>query len=205
MELIVSLVRHGVTEWNKVHRYQGQTDVPLSDDGRVQAELLATRFRSSAITSWVSSDLSRAAETADIVARLHPEASIQRDPAWREMHLGDLEGEMAQNVRDSYPELMKRWLESPSGIHMPGGESLLVLQERVWAALEALRESEGSGHIAVFSHGFAIISVLCRVLGIELDSFRRLWIDPTGVSQLERRRGAWIVRCINDTGHLAAK
>jgi broad specificity phosphatase PhoE len=202
MELIVSLVRHGVTEWNKVHRYQGQTDVPLSDDGRAQAEQLAARFGSQTITSWVSSDLSRAAETADIVARLHPGATIQRDAAWREMHLGQLEGKMAQDVRDSYPELMKRWQERPSGMQMPGGESFVVLQERVWTALERLREGEGTGHIAVFSHGFAIISVLCRVLGMELDSFRRLWIDPTGVSQLERRRGAWIVRSINDTGHL---
>jgi len=200
--MIVSLVRHGVTEWNKVHRYQGQTDVPLSDDGREQARRLGERFRSSSISRWVSSDLCRASETADIVASAYGDVSIRRDTQWRELALGDLEGEMAADVRNNYPELMSQWLEEPSQIRMPGGESLVELQERVWQAFTRLDVSEKEEHVVVFSHGFAIISLLCRVLGMELDSFRRLWIDPTGVSRLEYQRDKWIVRYVNDTGHL---
>ena len=200
--MIVSLVRHGVTEWNKVHRYQGQTDVPLSDDGRVQAEQLSKRFESIEINGWVSSDLSRAAETADIVASKHSNVAIRRDPMWRELALGDLEGEMASAVRDNYPELMASWLEAPSTLSMPGGESLIELQERIWQAFQKLEFPHDNAHIVVFSHGFAILSLLCRVLEMELDSFRKLWIDPTGVSRLEFQRGSWGVRYVNDTGHL---
>ena len=200
--MIVSLVRHGVTEWNKVHRYQGQTDVPLSDDGRVQAQRLAERFRATKISGWVSSDLSRAAETADIVASNHAGVKIAREAAWRELALGELEGEMAADVRANHPKLMQTWLQTPSQIVMPGGESLVELQERIWQAFESLEFADEKDHIVVFSHGFAILSLLCRVLGMDLDSFRRLWIDPTGVSQLENQKGSWLVRFINDTGHL---
>ena len=200
--MIVSLVRHGVTEWNKVHRYQGQTDVPLSDDGRSQAKRLAERFQSMEINGWVSSDLSRAAETADIVASHHSGVTIRRDSAWRELALGDLEGEMATDVKRNHPELMAAWLEAPSQIAMPNGESLVELQERIWKAFNALEFPRDEGHIVVFSHGFAILSLLCRVLEMDLDAFRRLWIDPTGVSRLEYQRGAWLVRSVNDTSHL---
>jgi broad specificity phosphatase PhoE len=99
---------------------------------------------------------------------------------------------------------MGLWQESPSIVQMPGGESLVALQTRLRGAFDALADGGAEGQIVVVTHGFAILSLLTHLLGIELDSFRRLWIDPTGISRVERRGGRWVVRCINDTGHLGS-
>ena len=204
--MIVSLARHGVTEWNLIHRYQGQTDVPLNNQGQLQAQQLAARFESQAIDGLVASDLRRAVDTAAHVGGTQrpQKLNVQQDPRWRELHLGELEGMDAAQAQASYPEVFEKWLTAPKGLQMPAGESLQELQSRVWEAFNELEFSHREAHIVVVSHGFAILSLLCRILSIDLNAFRSLWIDPTGVSRLEFNRGRWTARYINDTGHLSA-
>jgi len=175
--------------------------VPLSDEGRQQAGHLARRFSGDDITRLLSSDLSRAVETVQIIGKGR-DLKLGTDAAWREMALGELEGCLAADVRRDNPELMKLWRERPSEVQMPGGEAFAALQTRIRGAFDALAEGEAEGEIVVVTHGFAILSLLTHLLGLELDSFRRLWIDPTGISRIERRAGRWVVRSINDTGHL---
>ncbi len=197
----ILLVRHGETEWNKTRRFQGQTDVPLNDHGRAQARALAKRLAPIEFSHVVSSDLSRARETAEIITAGRG-LTLTQDPDWRELALGDLEGLYADEVIAQHPEVMKIWKRAPQEVTMPGGEALGPMQERVWSAFERLPALEEGQTALVVAHGFALISLLCRVLSIELAAFRHLWLDSTGISELERTSERTIVRRINDTAHL---
>lgn len=195
------LVRHGETIWNATGRCQGHSDVPLSDHGRRQAQALSNRLVGIAFAAAWCSDLCRATETARILVAgrgLTP----QEDPRLREIALGEWEGLLLAEVAERYPDARRRWLEDPGGHTVPGGESLSQVQRRVAAALDDLRQRHQGEHVLVVSHGFATLSYLCHVLELPLATFRRLWLDPTGVSEVRfGRRGAVLAR-LNDTAHL---
>ena len=197
----ILLVRHGETEWNRTRRFQGQTDVPLNEHGRAQARALAQRLSSVEFSHVVSSDLSRARETAQIITEGRG-LTLAEDSDWRELALGDLEGLYADEVIAQHPEVMKIWKRAPQEVTMPGGEALGPMQDRVWAAFQRLPDLKSDEVALVVAHGFALISLLCRILRIELAAFRHLWLDSTGISELERTPERTIVRRINDTAHL---
>jgi probable phosphoglycerate mutase len=100
---ILTLVRHGETDWNREGRIQGTTDIPLNDTGRRQARETGLALRESidpdAATIVASSDLSRAAETADIIAGVLGAAEPARYPGLRERAYGEAEGMSALDFR----------------------------------------------------------------------------------------------------------
>lgn len=144
------LVRHGETEWNRAHRIQGRTDVPLNDTGREQARAtgrLLSRRRWDAV---VTSPLSRTRETAQLIAAElglpEPEivdALIERD-------YGAAEGL-------SFPEIEARF---PRGAEVPGRETREAVAARVVPALLRLAEERRGQALVVVTHGGAIRSVL---------------------------------------------
>ncbi len=153
---ILTLVRHGETDWNSGGRIQGSTDIPLNDTGRAQARELADRLATEyagreAIV--VSSDLSRAAETADIVAAALGTAVSLRLPGLQERSYGDAEGMDAPTFYDTYGP----W----HAADVPGAETWPVVRERALAAIaEAVASApEGTDVIAV-AHGALIREVI---------------------------------------------
>jgi alpha-ribazole phosphatase len=201
MRLLIA--RHGVTEWNKIHRLQGQSDVPLSAEGRAEARALAARLAGVALAAVYSSDLARARETAEIVAQPHGLA-VTTDAAFREVALGELEGLTRAALEGEYAEVWERWRVDPASVQYPGGESLTQVQERMWRGFEGLAAAHPHDTVLLVSHGFALLTLVCRVIDLPLRSFRRLWLDTTGVSEVlvqgERR---WL-RGLNDRSHLQA-
>ena len=93
------LVRHGSTAWNEEGKYQGTIDIPLSDRGRQEAEMVAERLRDEKIDAVYSSNLRRARETAEIIARPHG-LPVQVIEELGEMNFGDWEGMTAQEIKD---------------------------------------------------------------------------------------------------------
>ncbi|NJO82567.1 MAG: histidine phosphatase family protein, partial [Blastochloris sp.] len=85
------LVRHGVTDWNEQKRYQGHSDIGLNDTGKRQAQQIAQRLASEKLHVIFSSDLTRAMETAEIIAAPH-KLTIQPEPNFRETNFGLFEG-----------------------------------------------------------------------------------------------------------------
>jgi probable phosphoglycerate mutase len=89
-------------------------------------------------------------------------------------------------------------------VQYPGGESLTQVQERMWRGFEGLAATHPDDTVLLVSHGFALLTLVCRVIDLPLRSFRRLWLDTTGVSEVlvqgERR---WL-RGLNDRSHLQA-
>ena len=110
------LIRHGKTEWNHIGRWQGLADVPLSPVGRAQAEALAKRFADErfSVHQVYSSDLSRAWETAQIVARqLH--LAVQPLPALREIDVGAWSGLTRAQIVEQFPGAFTEHHSAPDG------------------------------------------------------------------------------------------
>ena len=219
--MIAYLIRHGLTEWNAAHRYQGQTDVPLSAVGRAQAERLAERLRDLPLNAVWSSDLSRARETAQRLAAERA-LTVRQDPRLRELSLGALEGLTRDEVAVRYPAFLEAWRSEPHLRRAPDalppppqavggdaghrGEHLGDVQARAWAALEDIRRAHPDAPspqtIAIVSHGYAILTILCRALDLPLPHFRRLWLDTASITELRTTPSGWSVRRVNDTAHM---
>ena len=101
-ETTILLVRHGETDWNAERRVQGKTDRPLNDTGRVQARALAAQLAAVPIAAVYSSDLSRALETARIVADAR-DLRVTPDPDLRERDFGTWEGLTDVEILERFP------------------------------------------------------------------------------------------------------
>ena len=108
------LVRHGESEWNRIGRYQGQLDAPLSELGLKQADALAERLQNEKLDAIFTSPLQRAKRTAEAIARFHPRLELQEDPALMEIHHGTWQGLFASDVREQYGELLDEWRVYPT-------------------------------------------------------------------------------------------
>jgi broad specificity phosphatase PhoE len=98
MESSIYLTRHGQTEWNVQGRIQGQTDTVLSETGRRQAMALRDHFQGISLDSIISSDLTRARVTAEIIAAPH-RLQVKTNTSFRERHYGSLEGRMIADFK----------------------------------------------------------------------------------------------------------
>jgi broad specificity phosphatase PhoE len=169
-ERIIYLARHGETEWNRIGRWQGATDIPLSDTGRAQARLLAERLRDRRIARVHASHLSRAHETAAIVAAHLGMPAPLTDPRLRERGYGAFEGLTRSECEDRFPGAWQRYL-ADRRLVPPGGEPQAEVVERVVAAMTEIatandETSSESGTILVISHGGTIRSFIHAAIGV---------------------------------------
>jgi broad specificity phosphatase PhoE len=153
------LWRHGQTTWNLEHRFQGQTDIPLDETGKAQAEQAARRLATLRPHALFSSDLTRAQQTAAPLARLTG-LPVSLDKDLRERTGGDWEGLTDAEIRERYPAERATWTP-------PNGEPTHVVADRVAGALGRAAESLGDGQLAVVvGHGAALRLGMERILGI---------------------------------------
>ncbi|KQN84416.1 histidine phosphatase family protein [Arthrobacter sp. Leaf69] len=155
-----ALIRHGQTDWNAQRRLQGSTDIPLNDIGRDQARGAVEALAGHGWDTIVSSPLSRAAETADLIAAGLGLTVARRVPDLAERSFGPAEG-LQQG-----PELDA--LRTPGGFHGAEGEDEAA--GRGLAALEALAEELRGGRILVVTHGSLLRVSLSRAVGRTLPS-----------------------------------
>lgn len=146
------LVRHGETDWNRVGRMQGWSDVPLNGVGREQAKALAGWLGTQVFDSVYSSDLSRAVETARL-AYAEPQQTLHL----REVHFGEWEGE-SWHLREDIRSALVQF----DGFAAPGGETAQQIRER----LERFLAQLPPGRHLCFSHG-GVIRALLRQVGAE--------------------------------------
>lgn len=163
----VHLIRHAESTWNAEDRWQGQADPPLSAAGRRQAAVVAARLAPVAFDAVVSSDLSRAVETAAPIAAGRG-LDLATDVGLRELHVGTWAGLTSSQIEERFPD---EWRAYRAGEDIPrgGGESLAAMHARVVAAFEALLDrsrEEGWHHLAVVSHGGCVRAVAMHALGI---------------------------------------
>jgi len=164
----VVLVRHGVTDWNAVRRFQGHADIPLNDLGREQAAAMAGAVtRALAPTRIVSSDLARARETAEILAGACG-LNVAVDARLREIDVGEWEGLTLADVGDQVPG-MADGLDAGDDFRWSAtGETANEATVRVVAAIrDHVDRAPTDDVVAVVGHGAVLRNAVVRLLGLD--------------------------------------
>jgi probable phosphoglycerate mutase len=179
------LWRHGQTQWNAEHRFQGQTDIPLDATGMAQAAAAAQRVAALRPDALFTSDLSRAQQTAAPLARLTG-LPVTLDKDLRERYGGDWEGMSDAEIRERYPAERVTW-------NPPNGEPTLVVADRVAGALRRIAGTLADGQLAVaVGHGAALRLGLERVLGLPAEGMAVLGgLVNCSWSVIELRQDRW--------------
>ena len=199
----IFLIRHGQTEWNIDGRYQGQSDVALSQEGLAQAQALAEHFPGERLDAVYSSDLQRARVTAETVAKKF-NLPVQLEPAFRELGFGDWEGLTYEQIVGGWADAMANFLKHPDKMQIPHGESFAEVQERAWSRFQELvQEHEMQDHaIAIFAHGAVLRTLLTAILHISLEYVWELRQYNTAVNIVRYDDGWPTVELLNSTEHL---
>ncbi len=195
------LVRHGETLLNRDGRVQGLSDAPLSDLGEAQALAVAGALAPDAPFHLYASPLSRAAQTARPIADAHGTLPTTV-PDLREADVGDLDGLTIAQVRERYPEFMRRWAEDAGEVTMPGGESLSDVRCRAWRAVRDLVARHPDATVVAVTHNFVIQAVLSAALRVPLDNARRMRQQPGCITRLEFAVDRVSLVSSNETWHL---
>lgn len=177
-----AFIRHGQTDWNRDQRLQGSTDIPLNDTGREQAKQAAERLLGTHWHAVVSSPLSRARETAQIIA---DGLGIPLGPSYDELverHYGDGEGATIETIAAHWPDH-----------NYPGLESLDSVVARGTAALARISADYGDATVVIVCHGTIIRYTLGEFAGQKLEM-----ISNGSMSTVERDGDRWRVITVND-------
>lgn len=199
MELI--LIRHGETDWNRLERCQGISDIPLNSTGKMQAKSLAESLRTEQISAIFSSDLIRARETAEMIAGIHS-LPVRFNRDFREMDQGEFEGLEFTHIRERYSAVLKEWTTDPENLRIPGGETLLEVQERAWDAFNNIYRTHAGERVLLVSHNLTIITLLCKFSGKPLTSFREFNVKETSKSVVVCEESKYTISLLNDVAHL---
>jgi broad specificity phosphatase PhoE len=201
----VLLIRHGQSEGNAEGRFGGHTATPLSERGRKQAAATAKMLESDSLTAIYSSDLLRAIETAEPLARLTG-LPIQSTEAFRERSVGVMEGLAFEAAAEQHPEQYAALLRRDFEHILVGGESYRQLLDRAWGKLDAAISQNRSGKIAVFTHTGTICILTLYLMGaLDAPDLKPVWISSSncGITRFELRDNGFVrVLAVNDTRHL---
>ncbi|MFE3739188.1 histidine phosphatase family protein [Streptomyces sp. NPDC059096] len=201
------LVRHGRSTANTAGLLAGWTPgIALDERGAAQAAALPGRLGDIPLAAVVSSPLQRCRETLQPLLDARPELGIRTDDRIGECHYGDWSGRKLAELADE--PLMQVVQQHPSAAVFPGGESMAAMRAR---AVEAVREwnariDEEHGEDAVFlmcSHGDIIKAIVADALGMHLDLFQRIHVDPCSLTAVRYTRLRPFVLRLGDTGDLA--
>jgi broad specificity phosphatase PhoE len=168
----VYLARHGESDWNAANRFQGHSDRPLTERGRLQAEALAGELAEMATLSAIySSPLRRALETAAAVG-----ARIGLEPVavegLREVDVGSWTGLSRSEIELRFPGELRRWLDGGEG--WEDGETYQEMSSRVLSALFEIADAHPGDEVLVVSHGGPIRAIQAAADGLDVHSYRRL-------------------------------
>jgi len=166
MRRVVFVARHGETDWNAEGRWQGHTDIPLNDIGREQSRTLADSLRGEKLSGVVSSDLSRARETGEIVAATLAVRFHYADADLRERKFGVFEGLTRRQCEDQHGEAWNAYMAKR--ILPQGAEPHEALQARIVRAVQKVAETvatEEDGALIV-THGGSLRALVEHVTGV---------------------------------------
>ncbi|HEY0821032.1 MAG TPA: histidine phosphatase family protein [Rhizobacter sp.] len=198
----VLAIRHGETAWNVDTRIQGQLDIPLNDTGRWQAERLAAAVADDELHAIYASDLQRAHQTAQAIARVTG-LPITADPGLRERGFGSFEGHTYREIETRWPEESMRWRKreldfSPGGV----GESLRVFYERCVNTAARLAAAHPGQTIALVAHGGVMDCLYRAASRVDLQAARSWQLGNASINRLLYTPEGFSLVGWSDTAHL---
>ena len=203
----ITLVRHGITEWNKMFRYQGITDVPLAPEGEEQAKKAALRLSCESVDRVISSPLERSIKTASIIAETIGIGSVEAWDELREVDFGAWEGLTVPQIKEKFGEdIFERWKSSQVDVTATNGENSDLVYKRAEACAARILALKDE-HVVVVGHGALFRALLLPLIKIPRGNvFWKMKMDNCSLSGIgvDRKNKAFIV-FFNDTIHLRTK
>jgi broad specificity phosphatase PhoE len=182
--MLIHLIRHAETIWQKSSKYAGTTDVPLSSDGLNRARMLARNPFFKTVDGIYSSTLSRARDTALLLSD-ELQIDFVEDNRIIEINYGFFEGKDITEIISSDKDLWFKFTDDPWNVSLPGGESAKEVFDRSIQFFKELLNSE-KRNVLVVSHGTLIRILLCRLLDIPGYNYRKSLpeLDPLSLSTI---------------------
>jgi len=182
----VTLLRHGITQANHEKRYLGWTDLPLTDEAKIN--LQHNQSFGAAFDYCVTSDLLRARQTTKILC---PHLNIVATAAFREMNFGQWEMKTYEDLQ--YNSSYRAWIDDPGSITPPDGESFSEMAARVKMGFDKLRQEaiqQGKSNILLVAHG-GVIRYLLTALTKEKKQFFEWKVAHDQAIQLIWKKADW--------------
>ncbi|MGJ7525469.1 histidine phosphatase family protein [Variovorax sp. GB1P17] len=196
-------VRHGETAWNVDTRIQGQLDIGLNPTGLWQAERTGQALAEEPIRVIYASDLSRAWQTAEAIAKPHG-LTVRPEPRLRERAFGHLEGMSFAEIESTRPEDAKRWRERDPEFEPVGGESLLTFRDRITGVASELAARHPGELVTLVAHG-GVMDVLYRAATRQALQAPRTWqLGNAAINRMLWTPEGFSLVGWSDTAHLAA-
>ncbi len=180
----VYLIRHGESEGNERHTYCGWTDVPLTEAGEAQARQLAVLMPEPRPYHLLTSDLSRAGETARVLSESW-HVSVTVDKGFREMHFGAFENRTWADINEKYPALVHQWTENWFYGRTPEGESLEALYHRVLPLYREYLALWRGTNWALVAHGGVIQAILAMEIAGTHEAHWRFAVDNAKLIRID--------------------
>jgi alpha-ribazole phosphatase len=190
----IVLIRHAEPEESARGLCYGTLDVGLSDEGLANAGRLASSLAGMSCDAVYASPRRRTIQTAAPLARAHALTTIVEDDL-REIDFGDFEGRRYDEIATTHPDVYRQWMEAPTTVTFPGGESYEDLRAR------ALRSLAQIGHAhdcaVVVTHGGVVRACLAEWLSMPSESIFRLDQSYCGITIVEWLGDTPVVRLMN--------
>lgn len=197
------IVRHGEATGNVERNFHGWFDSTLTENGRAQIARLPAYFKNIHLDAVYASDLNRTRETAAVVAE-EKGLLVETRTDLREIHGGLWEDVPWDDLPLRFPESYENWLRFPHLLEMPGGESMIGFQDRIYGAILDIAGKNKGKNVLICTHGTAIKVLLCKVRGVPLSKMpEEAWCDNASITVLTVRDGRITVEVDGDNRHLA--
>ncbi|MDP2931861.1 MAG: histidine phosphatase family protein [Chloroflexota bacterium] len=193
----IMLVRHGETEWNVGEIFRGRADIPLSQTGLKQAELLAAYLSDRKIEAVYSSPLQRAVKTAALIAGYH-RLEVTIEPGLNDLDFGKWQGLSLPQVKEQYPTLFAEWASQPDKVKIPSGESLADVRQRALRVVEEVIASY-RGTAVLVAHRVVNKVLICALLGLDDSHFWNVKQDVCGVTTFVYENKRFVLTEHNNT------
>ncbi|MFS0723984.1 histidine phosphatase family protein [Paenibacillus sp. 1P07SE] len=197
----IYLVRHGQTEWNVEHRFQGHQDSPLTPLGLQQAGWLADALQEEPLDAIYASSSTRAMRTAEII-RGERQLAIQASDGLLEMNLGEWEGGVQEEIKEQYQERFAAFWEDPESFLVAGGETFREVEARATAVLEQILKEHAGQSVLIVTHTVVLKLLMAR---FEARPLKDLWqlpyIYPACLCHIEGSHPDYEILLHGDTSH----
>ena len=198
----ILLVRHGHVAGISPERFRGRADLPLTTEGRHQAELTAERIRATWQPSAIyTSPLSRCQDTGAAIGRPFGLAPAPLD-GLVDIDYGEWQGLTADEARLRWPRQVDLWYRTPDQAEIPGGETLQHVRERVAVAVQAVCTKHHHDTVVLVGHDSVNRVLLLHALDAPLGHYWRIQQHPCAINEIAFGTSGFVIVSMNQTDHL---
>jgi broad specificity phosphatase PhoE len=203
MKTEILFVRHGETEWNKTGRFQGSTDISLSEDGILQAKYLMERLNNK-FDYVFTSPLSRAYHTATILCQKNPDLEPVIVDNLTEINFGAWEGLTIEQIKEQYPIEHQNWkIDEDNGYLVGGDLTIKNASTRAKDAILDIVNSHKGKRIVIVAHGGILKAGLIGLFGWKMTMYHKFFLGNTSITKVTLSETlSPVLVSLNDTSHL---